>query len=309
MTQARSLSVADRKLSMTAAQLRKWLVGSGVVTPTGFGFGGTLALSLLLTGGPVWSLAIVSWLIVYSSYLIDSLSEIDDFDDSLSSERTRHLFAQRNFLAIAGVGSFLSAMAITALVTNLAYAAFLLIFPIAVALYALPILSLISAGRLRWKCIKDIPYVKSFYTAFFWGLLGIFAVAYLGCAARVGVVLAAFMLFAFKVFIGTVYCDLKDIGRDRAAGVVNFAVSLGRERVLRLLTWLNWTTPFLLFVPVWAGVLPGAALFLSLTVVYAHMVFLAAGSPGADDEWLSNVVADAEWLLWPLYVVLGMSVL
>ncbi|MFT3736394.1 MAG: UbiA family prenyltransferase [Rhodocyclaceae bacterium] len=295
-------SIAERGQSVS---FRHWLASSGVLIPTAFGVGGSLTVSLLAVQQPVWSLLVAVWLLVYASYQIDSLGELKDFDANTASSRSRYLQARKRRVVLQGVAAFLGAMLVTALHAGVWMSLSLLLFPASVVLYGMPVLRRLSLGLIPFDCVKSIPYAKSFYTAFFWGLLGVFSLRYVDPACSVGGALLVFALFAQRLFINTVFSDFKDIERDRAAGVQTPFVALGRERVLRILRALNLVTPLLLSAAVGTGALPLAALGLCATVVYAQCYLTAARRGHTDAELLCNLVADAEWLLWPLYLLIG----
>ncbi|GAA5157727.1 hypothetical protein GCM10025770_01360 [Viridibacterium curvum] len=271
--------------------------------------GGALTVSLLAVNRPVWSLLVAVWLLVYASYQIDSLGELKNFDTSTASSRSRYLQARKGRVVLQGVAAFLGAMLVTALHAGVWMSLSLLIFPASVVLYGMPVLRRMSLGLIPFDCVKSIPYAKSFYTAFFWGLLGVFSLVYVDPACAVGGALLVFVLFAQRLFINTVFCDFKDIERDRAAGVVTPFVTLGRDRALRILAGLNLTTPLLLAMAVCIGALPASALFLSATVVYTQLYLNAARHAQINAELLCNVTADAEWLLWPLYLIVANAIL
>ncbi|MDQ8020911.1 MAG: UbiA family prenyltransferase [Moraxellaceae bacterium] len=304
------LSIAN---TPRGGRLLRWWASSGAVAPA-TGAAGALAVGLLTAHTLDWSLALVVWLLIYASYQIDSLGDLKNLDPARASRRSVYLLDCRRRVAALGVAAFLGAMLLTALQAGGLMALSLLVFPLSVAFYGMPWLRKLSFGLIPFDCVKRIPFAKAFYTAFFWGLLGVFSVAYVvgagaGAGLPVPAALFAFALFALRGFINTAFCDLKDIEQDRAAGVVSLAVAFGREGLLRLLDVANLLTPVLLCAAVWFGGLPASALFLGLTVLYAEVMFSAARRQQMDMELLCNLVADAEWILWPVYVLIGAAVL
>ena len=207
------------------------------------------------------------FLCVYASYMIDHLAEVDKFGESLNSERSRALRRKRLQVVLA-VGAFLAAVALSAVFSGYA-AALLLVFPTSVAFYGTLLLGKLTDGRLGISPLKDIPYLKSFYTAFFWGVLALFAALFLG---EGGVVYALFFFGFFwsRFFVNTVFCDLKDVERDREEGVLTFAAGLGVERTLHILRGVNVLSMLALAALVATHLLPLWMLPVALVGVYTH---------------------------------------
>ncbi len=279
-----------------------WLACRGLVLPF-FAAGGAAALSMLFSGSIDATLALVTALVVHASYLIDAASE--DGDATTASARTLCLQRRRHRALGGGLVAFAAALVLSAAAAGPAAACALLLFPLAVALYVLPWLRLLCGARAPVACIKDIPCVKAFYTAFFWGLLGAFAVVWLGRGDSMPALVGGFAIFFLRLLLNTLFCDLKDLDRDRAAGVRTWAAALGRDRLLDTLALLNLLLPLLLLALVAAGVWPPTAMALALSTLYFQALLDAARRDDADLEFLCNVVADAEWAPWPLYLAAG----
>lgn len=281
------------------ATLGRRLADRGLIHPV-FAAGGVAALGQLLAGGVVWPPVAVAFLVTYASYLIDSASERSATG---SSPRSAHLAGRPRATRVLGAAAFAAALVLAAWHVGPGMAAALLLFPAAVGVYCLPV-------RQRWpRCVKDIPYAKTFWTASFWGAFGVWAVVALGHGDDFGAMATGFTLFAVRDWLNTAFCDVKDLDRDRAAGVRTLASRLGLHRLLPLLALVNGIFAVAWLGLVVTGALPSAAVGLLLTCVWYQAQLWAAARPAADLDWWCDVVADTEWLPWPLYVAFAAALL
>lgn len=268
----------------------------GLIFSTGTaGTAGTV--SYAATGQISVPLVLATFLLVYSSYMIDHLADVGRYDDAIDSERSRTLFRNRRRFMAYGAGAFGLALWLTATQANLAAVLLLLIFPLSVALYGTDGFGRLTRGCLGYRRIKDIPGIKAFYTAFFWGLLMIYALQFLGLERPT---LAAFFFghMGLSAFTNTVYCDLKDLPRDRADGVWTLPLLFGVPRTLRLLHRVNLAALLWLCAFALAERIPQGLLGLALIHVYVAAV-LHFGKRRLDAGLLPGAAAiDAELLLW-----------
>lgn len=291
--------LADR-----AQNVLRWCGRRGLVLPLG-GASAVSVITLAVNGSVSPPLSLVTFLLVYSSYLIDHLAEVNTFGDELDSARSRALARQGLFIALGAV-TFGVAVAITALVANALAAAILFMFPLAVAFYGTRLLGKLTAGRLGYARLKDVPYLKSLYTSAFWGLLALFAVTFVGGGGFVQAIFF-FLLIALCFFVNTVFCDIKDLDRDRAEGVVTLPLRLGAERTLRLLHRVNWLSLLLLVAAILGGWAPVWLLGLSAFNLYVWEILERAAQAGADIDFLCDVAMDGELIVWLPGAWLGLA--
>lgn len=275
------------------------LARRGLVVPS-LAAGGVAAIGQLQQGRADALLALAAWLLCYASYLIDAAS---DAPGPEASARTLLLASRRSQVRACGLAAFAAAMLIAGLQAGPWAAAALLLFPASVALYCLPL------RRTAPRCVKDIPYAKGAYTAFFWGLLGAWAAACGDGGFEAGHLAFGFGLLAWRVGLNTLLCDTKDLARDRAAGVRTVALRLGLPRLLRLLVAADLAFAVLIVAAVALHGLPPAALGLVLTSLYFQALLRAAARPGCDLDRLCGLAADSEWAWWPLYLALAGALL
>ena len=111
-----------------------------------------------------------------------------------------------------------------------------------------------------------------------------------------------FLFVFFKCLPNIIFFDLKDIYNDRKEGLKTFPVILGKKRTLKLLHGLN----IMAFIPLFTGIYLKLSTFCSLhdSVLFLHVYYLRK----IDDKKLrmvSYTLADAEFILWPLALILG----
>jgi 4-hydroxybenzoate polyprenyltransferase len=262
------------------------------------------AFSVAICGGISLSLALAASLLVYSSYLIDHLADVGRFDSELDSDRGRSMARHQRIFAVYGVSTFLGAIAITALEANSASVLLLLTFPLSVVLYGTEWFGRLTFGLLRYRRLKDIPGIKAFYTAFFWGLLMVYADCFLGGG---GLPILAFFFgyMLMSLFVNTVFCDFKDLHRDRADGVATLPLLLGVPQTFQLLHLVNHFSLLWLCGFVATGWVPVGLLGLALIHPYVSAV-LGHGKRGLVKGKLpGEAVMDAGFLLWLPCVLLG----
>lgn len=275
----------------------------GLVVPVGAA-STVSAVSVAISGGISWSLALATFLLVYSSYLIDHLADVGRFDSELDSDRGRSMARHQRIFAVCGVSAFLGAIAITALEANLASALLLLAFPLSVVLYGTEWFGRLTFGLLKYRRLKDIPGIKAFYTAFFWGLLMVYADCFLG-GGGLPVLAFFFGYMLMSDFVNTVFCDFKDLHRDRADGVATLPLLLGVPQTFQLLGLVNQFSVLWLCGFVAVGWVPVGLLGLVLIHPYVSAV-LGHGERGlAKGKLPGDAVMDAEFLLWLPCTLLG----
>lgn len=267
----------------------------GLLLPLG-GACAVSAVSLIVADHVSIPLFAVVFLCIYSSYLIDHLAEVEQFDESLASERSR-LLNRRRLFATAGAISYLAALVITGCTAGWGSMVALLIFPLSVVLYALPVLRTLSFGLFPFARVKDIPGFKSVYTALFWGGLMWFACDFLS-SGTLPVIVCLSLHMALTDFVNTVLCDFKDLERDRAEKVKTLPILLGTARTLDLLSLVNTLTVLVILVMSIAQAVSPALIGLAASnLVLGGMIRSARNSP-RHHGWIGEAGADGAFILW-----------
>jgi 4-hydroxybenzoate polyprenyltransferase len=287
----------------------RWLqacADHGAILP----LGGACAIAVYaraVTGRVSLPLCVTTFLFIYASYKIDHLAEVGQFDETVCSARSRALSHKTPQIAVA-VAAFVLALGLALHFAGLACAALLALFPLAVALYGTPLLGRITSGRLSFERLKDVPHLKALYTSFFWGLLFVFASAFLGTPKDA--TLAFFFVWMWmRDFVNTAFCDCKDLERDRAEGVSTLMLRLGVPRAMKLLGTINLLSILWLASFVVARLLPLWMLPLALLGIYTQVLLVRAVRLGADVNYLCEVAMDGEFILWLPCAALGLSLM
>lgn len=290
ITRRRRAALAER-----AQSVLRWCGRRGLFPPLS-GASVVSVVALAVSGSVSLPLALATFLFVYASFLIDYLAEVDTFGQEMGSARSRALARKGLFVAL-DVAAFGGSVVITALAANALAVAVLFMFPVAVAFYGTPLLGKMTAGRLGYARLKDVPYLKSLYTSAFWGGLALFAVTFVGGGGFVQAIFF-FLFIALCGFVNTVFCDFKDLDRDRAEGVFTLPLQLGVERALRLLHRLNWLSLLLLVAAILGGWLPVWLLGLAAFNLYVWEVLERSAHAGAEIDFLCGVAMDGAFIVW-----------
>jgi 4-hydroxybenzoate polyprenyltransferase len=275
----------------------------GLVLPAGAA-SAVSVVALAGTGRISTALAAAVFLLVYASYLIDHLADVDRFDDEQASKRSLALGRRKRFFSVLGAAALAAAVTITGIASSPAAMLLLVSFPIAVILYGTPWFGSLTRGLFRYRRLKDIPGFKAFYTAFFWGLLMVYADRFVG--GNQPSLVPFFFGYTFLSFLlNTVYCDFKDLERDRFDGVATLPLMLGIPNTLRLLHVVNaaalaWLIAFVAasWVPVWTTGLALVHGYVSAVLRHGAKVMARGGLPG-------DAAIDAEFALWLPCALLG----
>lgn len=295
---------AGELMMLLVRQCLRHCAYQGVILP----LGGAIALAvyaLVVAGDISPPLCLSAFLFIYASYRIDHLAEVDRFDEALRSARSHALGRKGVQIGLAST-AFVASLAITWLFSGWRSVALLLLFPLAVTFYGTPLLGNITAGRLGVARIKNIPQLKALYTAFFWAMLFVFGSVFLGKSPD-GVLLFFFGWMGMRLLTITVFCDCKDIERDRVEGVTTLVLRLGLARTVTILGLINIASLIWLAIFLAAQILPLWTLPLGLVGFYTYWQLQRVLQPNADVEYLCDVMMDGEFIWWLPCVLLGLA--
>nr|WP_240910784.1 UbiA family prenyltransferase [Thermococcus sp. MAR1] len=246
-----------------------------------------LCLSFLLYGvAPRWNLLAATFLLVFSVYGINKLTDIKE-DEVNNPERVGYVKRVAKALKYAVVLSLVLAVLLSALTSPLAV--LVVLFPIvAGALYSIRLFP----GYPR---LKDITGVKNLIIAVTWANGTAFLPYLVASGVALQKVALIYYFFFMKSLINTILFDVRDIEGDRINGIQTIPVKLGLENSRALLLLLNST-----FIP-WIVVahslgyfgkyLP--ALVFAILNGYAYILYFARKNyrPGK----VLDIWVDGEW--------------
>jgi 1,4-dihydroxy-2-naphthoate octaprenyltransferase len=283
--------------------LERWS-NLGIVLP---GSAASIAsvVSLAAAGRVSIPLVTAAFLLVYSSYLIDHLADVGRFEKEMDSDRSRALSRHKHMLAVFGTGAFAGALAITAFSAPPTAMLLLLSFPLAVMFYGTTWFGKLTRHRFGYRRLKEIPGIKAFYTAFFWGLLTLYANCFVGGnELTVAIFFFGYLLALF--FVNTVFCDFKDLYRDRIDGVDTLPLLLGVPATLQLLRRCNWVALLWLYGFALAGWIPPWLIGLTLTHAVLSAILASGEKALAADILPGEAAIDAAFLAWLPGTLIGL---
>ncbi|ACJ16037.1 UbiA prenyltransferase [Thermococcus onnurineus NA1] len=192
-----------------------------------------LYFSFLLYGiAPRWNLLAATFLLVFSVYGINKLTDIKE-DEINNPERVEYVKKVAKLIKYAVLLSLVLAVILSALTSP--WAILVVLFPIiAGALYSIRLLP----GYPR---LKDITGVKNATIAITWANGTTFLPYLVAGSADPQKVALIYYFFFMKSMVNTILFDVRDIEGDRMSGIQTVPVKLGKERSKRLLLLMNST--------------------------------------------------------------------
>ena len=143
--------------------------------------------------------------------------------------------------------------------------------------------------------LKGGSGAKNCIVAFTWSL-GI--LIFLG-SITLPIVLVCLFFFC-KSFVNTVIYDVRDVDKDRAAGILTIPTLLSRPQVTTLLLGLSLVAHAVVFGAYFAGIMAGIDVLL-ISLVHSTFYIVAYCNRF---ELLRNALVDGEWILYTGYTIL-----
>ncbi len=240
-------------------------------------------------------LLIISYLIPLMIYSYDYYRDMDKDKDS-NLERAAH-FDKKSHIYPYLMGGYVLTLTILLLVfSNLMMISFILILVMVGVLYTI--------GFKRFT--QKIPAFKNIYTTLTWSLAGTFFIP-LYYSLQINLTYILIFLFIFlKCLPNTIFFDLKDIESDQKEGLKTIPVLLGKQRTLKLLRRMNIIAFIPLFIGIYLKIIP---LFATIMILfYFYGIYYLNKASKVDDKELrmvSYTLADAEFIIWPLILIIG----
>ncbi|MCD1293566.1 prenyltransferase [Methanocella sp. CWC-04] len=175
------------------------------------------------------------------------------------------------------------------------------------------IFALVFGGILFTVFLKDltkkIVCFKNVYTALMWASSGAFLfLFYYSLDLNLAFVLIFIFIF-LKVILNVIFFDLKDIEGDGERGLKTLPVLLGKNGTLKFLHGLSIFAFVPLFIGIYLGVIPLFALsLLSLCIYNYYYLKKAETIDNRNLRILSYTMADAEFLIWPILLLVGKTI-
>lgn len=217
-----------------------------------------------------------------------------ELDSLTNPERTRHLekyFKNINSLAI-GISSY----SLLVLVINDSKESlfFLLLLATVIFLYT---------KYLKGLTRKILGFKNIIFSLITSSLL-IFTSLYYSYDFLSFTFLAIFIFCFLRMIANTIFLDIKDVESDKRDGLKTLPIVFGREKTLWVLKIINLFSGLLLIIFVVLGFIPVYALALLLFIPYSFYYFKLSKDE-RNFDLVNYVLADAEFILWPVVTIIG----
>lgn len=150
---------------------------------------------------------------------------------------------------------------------------------------------------------KKIIGFKNLFAAFIESFLIILLIVYYSFPLNLSVFLLLIFVY-LRWLANTAFLDIKDIESDKKRNLLTFAILL-KKRLIGLLKVVSLLSMLPIFFGVFWGIFPSFSLMLFLIVPYTFYYL------SISKRWGNNiyyVFADGEFMLWSLFIVLGLLI-
>lgn len=254
-----------------------------------------ITTSILTNATISLQILIISYIIPLMVYSYDHYKDMDKDKDS-NSERASYFHKKARIYPYL-MGIYVLTLAVLLFFfSNIATISFILL--------------LITGGILYTVGMKNftqkVPAFKNIYTTLTWSLAGTFSIMFYN-SLEISLVYLILFLFIFLKFLpNTIFFDLKDRESDKKVGLKTIPVILGKNGTLKFLRILNMLSFIPLFVGIYLGIIP---IFASIMMIFLfYSLYYINKANKVDDKELrlvSYTLADAEFMIWPIILLLG----
>ena len=151
---------------------------------------------------------------------------------------------------------------------------------------------------------KKIIEFKTFYVTFFWALLIVLS----GFYYNVFFGLPLLLLFSFvflRILTNAIFYNIKDIEFDKKEKLKTIPILFGKDKTLNFLHIINIFSFLPIIIGVYINLLPLFSLSILFFYFYSFYYLQKAKNEKIDVYNLSYIIADGEYLLWPIVLFLG----
>jgi len=243
-----------------------------------------------------WVLIIIGYLLTFISYRYNYYKELTR-DLLTNPGRTRYIIKSLNFSQILSIIYFFILLIILIFFTDAIIILFSLFFLIIGILYT----------NLFKAVTKKILAFKNLYIGISWALI-IYLVAFYYSIFN-WAIFFIFLFVFFRLFLNTVFFDIKDIKTDIKDNIKTIPVVFGKEKSLKFLHILNLLSFVPIVIGVYLGFLAKIALILLVFYLYSCYYLEKAKNKKSDIQKLSYIITDGEYFLWPIILLFGKAIL
>lgn len=172
------------------------------------------------------------------------------------------------------------------------------------------IILLITTGILYNIAFKDltkkIPLFKNIYTALTWALGGTFFPIIYYSLNISPLITIVFLVIFIRCLNNIIFFDLKDIENDKKQKLKTLPVILGKNTTIKFLHSLNIISLILIVLGVYFKAIPSFAISLMFLGIYSFYYITKAEKKNKRElETLSHTLADFEFIIWPLILIIA----
>jgi 4-hydroxybenzoate polyprenyltransferase len=248
---------------------------------------------------PTLPLLVMAYLFSFGAYMLNRASDVGE--DSISNPgRTTYLSGRKKYLPAIVAGSFVLGYALAAMRNAVFFTALLL--PLLLAL-AYSVGSTRLARLTGAKRLKDALLVKNVAISFGWALIPVLVGLYF---FAVPLLLYAMGVIIFlRLLVNTILFDVRDVEGDKMFGVRTVPTVYGQGKAYTLMTVFDLLSALGVVLLVFSGALPLYALSLLVFNAYSFFYRALARRPGINLNFVCDVIADGEYLLWGPVIYIG----
>ncbi|MBI2185047.1 MAG: UbiA family prenyltransferase [Thaumarchaeota archaeon] len=261
----------------------------------------TFTTSLLLGFFPTVDLLVAAYLFTYGSYTLNRKREAE-LDAVSNPERTKYILGRAKYLNLIIGLCYLGSLLI-AFNRNLLFLAAL--FAPLILSYFYNIGSKKFVGVMGASRLKEKFLIKNIAVSAGWALIPFLVLLYFGAGVSPAVPVVFIFIF-LRVFINTVFCDIRDVDSDRAANIRTIPLMVGIRKTKLLLLGVNTFSGLLVFASTLGGLLPPMAYVVNLVTLYGYYYLLRSFKPNVNMKYLCDFVAEGEELFGVLLAVTGL---
>jgi 4-hydroxybenzoate polyprenyltransferase len=233
---------------------------------------------------------------MHSAYLYNRYKEFHK-DYLTNPERTKHLKRIVNKLPLIIISFLILLVLILVFYSEPTVLFFGLFLVIASLSY--------SYSKGLKNLTQKIPGFKSIFVSLMWASLPVFLVLYYSASVNFAVFLIIMFVF-LRFLVNTSSFDIKDIKSDKEEGLLTLAIILGKDKLIKMLILLTIVSLLPLVIGVYFNYFPFYSLLLLIFIFLYSVFFLKiTKNDKIENDFLYNVIIDAELFLWPSFLLLG----
>ena len=159
------------------------------------------------------------------------------------------------------------------------------------------------------KFTKKIPAFKNIFVALIWSLSPVVLVLFKYSLDFNNVFLLLLLFIFLRWFLNTSFFDMKDILADKKDSLKTIPIILGEKKTLTFFHLLNLFSFLPLILAIYYKVLSSFSIGLCVFYLYSFYYLLRSSYAKKNIPFLSYVMADGEYLLWPLAIYIAKIIL